>query len=373
MAASTESRAVTYGAAFSAGSTGPFSLMIAEKEKDVHGWGGSWTCEMKRIDGTEGAADFRGLIPARLWSSTEHPPNGIWFYVRNYVVDRYTRNDVAFVFPDSNKVLWANKDDLVKASDYFALMLGSSGFQEIEQTHKAPVLEQELLDSVSGRRDRAGAAVSESEQTRTDLIKDTSRLDIAGRQEGTSTTSSIGTSAPAPEDSDDEDDLFTPDSSAAPPRINRIVVRDVSYKTYRAALFWIATGKVSLAHLTSLYPSGRSTSNSSSTPSSPIPIASPKSLYRLSVFLSLSTLSALCFSSFQSQLCASNCLTELLSDLSADFEEIKEACMASVLQPWSALVENGDIEELGRRVLEGELEGRKAKIAWELMSRLKPA
>ncbi|GAA5884712.1 hypothetical protein JCM6882_005363 [Rhodosporidiobolus microsporus] len=426
----------SYGASFS---TSTSFVLKHTSGNDLREWGGKWECAIERMEGTdkerpdsfvlrwsgtknlaaelfsiemhsqhqqyksvrwcfpitralegsEGSVDFRGLIPSRLWSSKATPPTSITFYIRDSKVelpklanltdpadllDTHSRNNVAFVFPASNKVLWANSTDLIKASEYFALLFGTSGFKETEETIEAPPLEEQLLEGV--KVDMAGAENEASEEgAGKDLVKaSTGAETLAADADGSTAGTSAVEIEQAPEDSDDEDEN-TPEPSPSSTRIHRIVIRDVSYKTYRAALYWIATDQVSFSHLSSLYPSGRPPPSPASTASvSPsIPTASPKSLYRLSLFLSLPALSSLAFSSLESQLCASNCLAELLSDLAADFDEVKEVCMASVLKHWPAVVENGEIEELGRRVVEGELEGRKARIAWELMARLKPA
>ncbi|GAA5967417.1 hypothetical protein JCM11641_000542 [Rhodosporidiobolus odoratus] len=100
--------------------------------------------------------------------------------------------------------------------------------------------------------------------------------------------------------------------------------------------------------------------------------SSPKSIYKLADYLSLRDLKGLAFTNFESQLCASNALTELLSDLSSDYDEICQICIAAVLRHWPALVETGEITELGRQMIAGELEAGKAEVVWELMSRLVP-
>lgn len=283
--------------------------------------------------------------------------------------DSYSRNNVAFIFPAVSKVLWASSSDLIKASEYFALMLGSSGFTEVEDKIGAPELEQELLDAAK-QSSEEGAIASE-------VVK------VGGKRKRTDESDGAAASAGAAahsrneeqdvrifEDSDDED--APPASSTISPSIHRIVIRDASYKTYRATLHYLATGKISFSHLSSLYLSSTRPPAPSSSSTEVLP-TSPKSIYRLADVLSLRDLKSRAFASIETQLCANNALIELLSDLSADYDDVREACTAAVLRNWPALVENGEIEELGRKVVAGELEERKAKIAWQLMSRLKPA
>ncbi|GAA6002163.1 hypothetical protein JCM10207_003104 [Rhodosporidiobolus poonsookiae] len=406
-----------------------FALQLANGSSDLRGWAGSWTSEVKRLEnstterpdsfvlkwtgaksleaelflveltryeeaskitrrwrypiyrrvsGESGFVDFRGLIPSPVWAIRTHPPTSIYFHIRESSVelpkqvtlssplellDNYARNDVAFIFPSSNKVLWACSQDLIKQSDYFAVLFSSSGFAETDKRLAAPELEQKLLEAVSAPRSSSGPG------------RDDAAVVKAGGK-----TEAKARSAPEPEtaayeDSDEEEKSSTA-SPASPRPIYRIVVRDASYRTYRAALFWLATGQISFAHLSSLYPP----SSSSSSPSLPpnqtdgaLAPASPKSLYRLADYISLAPLKALAFTNLESQLCANNCLAELLSDLAADYPDVREACVAAVLRNWPVLVENGEIDELGRRVVEGELEPRKARVAWDVMSRLKPA
>jgi hypothetical protein len=248
-------------------------------------------------------------------------------------------------------------------------MLGSSGFSEVQDKIGAPELEQELL----------AAAMKTTEGGEGDWeIVEVSR-DGKGKDDSAVTTTSAVAAAPSRdteqnmrmiEDSDDEG--AAPSSSTSPPSIHRILIRDGSYKTYRATLHYLATGKISFSHLTSLYPSSTRPPVPSFSSAEVLP-TSPKSIYRFADFLFLRDLKSRAFASIDTQLCANNALTELLSDLSAEYDDVREACTAAVLRNWPALVENSEIEELGRKVVAGELEERKAKIAWALMSRLKPA
>ncbi|GAA6038943.1 hypothetical protein JCM8097_000585 [Rhodosporidiobolus ruineniae] len=327
----------------------------------------------REMKGPAGTVDFRGIIPSSLWKKT--------FSVTTPIssLDTYSRNDTAFVFPSVNKVLWAIKADLVEASEYFSDMLEESDFEEATVKVDAPNIEQTLLQSAAPKPASAvstTAVPSASSATRDaggELVNTSAGLNNGDQEAATEAKSASDNLPLLDEDSDDEEENPPAPSSATRQFIHRVVIRDTPYKTYRAMLYFVVSGKISFAHLSSLYPSSRRppSSRSASTANLGTPV-SPKSMYRLADFLALRDLRGLAFASLESQLCANNCLAELLSDLAADYDDVREACIAAVLRHWPALVEAGEIEELGRKVVEGELEPRKARIAWDVMSRLKP-
>lgn len=365
----------------------------------------------RKVEGVEGSFTFHDLIPNRLWKSAKLRPTNIGFLLRATsvdeatqitlnnpvgsflfsfppppfdvstpsaleklrslchqlnadLVDEYSRNNVAFVFPWVNKVLWASRENLVKQSEYFADMFGASGFAENAQKVDVPVIASALLKNGQALPSSSTSSPPVQASTTSNVVEKT----VSAK---TATAVTIDTGATPEEeqppfaDSEDEEDDFSTAPAGTPPAISRIVIRDVSYKTYRATLYYLATGKISFSHLSSLYPDG--TSPTPPPPSSPtVSAVSPKAIYRLSDLFSLPHLRSLAFASFDSQLCANNALTELLSDLSADYAPIREVCMAAVLKQWPALVENGEIGELGRKLIDGEVENEKAKIAWRL-------
>ncbi|GAA5855468.1 hypothetical protein JCM8547_007844 [Rhodosporidiobolus lusitaniae] len=300
------------------------------------------------------------IIPIERWKSNELRPTMVYWH--------FDVSKLPVECGGKERELTAT---LLAASDYFAGLLNSPGFAEAEDRLDVSA----WTSSLFGPRGPL-AAVEEDEAGAADpMVKpsaDESKYEkVESATDGSHTPSSKETTATAShtrhnEDSDaDEASSLPPSPQSTTSSLHRIIIRDASYKTYRAVLYYLATGKISFAHLSSLPTTPSSfpplSSMTPSVSSNPVLPVSPKSIYRLADYLSLPA--TIAFTSFTAQLSTNNCLAELLSDLSADYDDVREVCIAAVLRHWPALVENGEIEELGRKVVEGELKTRKARLA----------
>lgn len=259
-------------------------------------------------------------------------------------------------------------------------MFGSD-FAETSKLYSAPHLARDLTTIEKGNK-RSRDEVDEVDST--NLAKKT-REDGVVRL-GQSSEGGVGAESENCEDAeeyeeeighdfeDSDDDLPTRSPRISSP-IHRINVKDAAYHTFRALLYYIATGTISFAPILSVFPRSSTDASSSSTAtaasdSSLVPV-SPKSIYRLADKLEMKALQALALANYQSQLLSQNLISELFSDLSVYFPEVKAVIMAACRLQWALVVNGEGMKELERQMSSGELIGEKAKLAFELMRGLR--
>ena len=231
--------------------------------------------------------------------------------------------DVCLVFPrEGNRRLFASSTVLSNISPYWKTQLSTSGFNE------------EIIEALN--------------------------LDDVDEEEGDS-------------DYDSEfDSLSSPPSlSPMPPNVRTIPIYGTSYTTYKSLLCYLYTSQLSFAPLTSSFASSSNRQESLSllislSPSSrSLTPCSPKSLYILSHFLSIPSLTELSLKAYVDALNPTNIFEELFSTFVERYEQVREAVVAWVLEEgkarWDVLRRSEGMREWKERirsegVSEGELE-----------------
>ncbi|BGP29592.1 hypothetical protein JCM10296v2_001331 [Rhodotorula toruloides] len=244
-------------------------------------------------------------------------------------MSRQVPHDVAFVVPRSHQFLWASEQFLSAASPYFKTLF-SSDFAENSTSDSFEILKSILNGA-------------KSEET----------LSCA--------------------DSDAETEASLPPASFdALPNVpfKLVKITDTSYTTYANVLVWLKSRYIAFAPLSSssegAVPSSRLTRLKAlqSDPALPLP-ASPKSVYRLSHLLSLSTLSSLALDNFRSQLTPRNAAYELYSSLVSTYPAVRD-----VVEHWAEVVESSSLREMEDRAGREELPDGAAQTGILLARRL---
>lgn len=288
-------------------------------------------------------------------------------------LDNFSANDLLFLFP-GGKRLWYNSRALIQASPYYQLMF-ESGFAEASPSYLLNPFPLDMFKLESGKSEKqesipAGTAEKVKQDGKLELA--TSKMKIVEEVE-------------EEEEEENSDSDFEPDSISVVRKdallpIHKIVIRDASYKTFKALLFFISTSKLDFAPLRSTF--SNSTSPPASVPeditftsppnsdSSPAPV-SPKSIYKLAHKLEIASLSKLALENYTSQLHATNALHELFSDITI-YPEIKEAAIAACLDNWSSISGGSELQGIEARLERGELSSQKMALALELFRKLKP-
>ncbi|ORY88837.1 hypothetical protein BCR35DRAFT_329734 [Leucosporidium creatinivorum] len=220
--------------------------------------------------------------------------------------------------------------------------------------------------------------ISHSECFKTVInFEDTSRSIQKGKKRSAGTPS-------APlcfEDSDEEKDQST---GLTLPRLsqdsdivydNELVITEASYSTYKALLIFLQTRRIHFAQLSStknLLNSFIDTKtlfhSTTTTNSSLLPPASPKSIYRLADFLSLPSLCTLALHDFSSQLTVSNVMHELFSDVAHSHDQLLMAALAFAVLHVGEVRRSRGFGEVQRRGREGGLEAQERKVVGLLES-----
>lgn len=152
--------------------------------------------------------------------------------------------------------------------------------------------------------------------------------------------------------------------------IRYVVISGTPYKTYRALLQWIYTGKITFADLRSKHSMAGSPETSAKR-SSWASAISCKSIYRLAHELEITELQRLALAEYASQLSVDNAVHELLSDICFAYPELRDAAIGVVKENWAAILKDGKIAEARKEV---ERDGRHAKekaaVLLDLCSRM---
>jgi len=244
------------------------------------------------------------------------------------VIDGRTKMDLCLVFPkEKNRRLFASSTVLSEISPYWKTQLSTSGFKE------------DLLDSLT--------------------------LDDTGEEEE---EEEDGDSS----DSDSDFDSSPPSSlSPIPAGVRMLPIYGTSYTTYRAFLCWLYTSQLLSAPLSSSFTSRSERHShlsliSALSPSSrSLSPCSPRSLYILSHFLSIPSLSTLALKAYIDALNPENIMIELFSNFVEKYEEVREEVLRWVLERdkgrWEVLRKSEGMREWKERVRrdgvgEGKLE-----------------
>ncbi|BGP29534.1 hypothetical protein JCM10296v2_001273 [Rhodotorula toruloides] len=231
--------------------------------------------------------------------------------------------DVALVFPTSQRVLWATANVLTQASPYLKKLLESSFSEGSPQTS---------LDAAFEKTD-----------------------DLVGSEF---------------DDSDDENDTrevaAAPASNREPKAPFKLVrIAQTSYTTYAAVLVWI----FSPSHR--LCPASLDESHIAKDANLPAP-ASPKSVYRLAHLLGLDALAALALENLKSQLTPKNASYELYSDVACCYPAVRDIVLAYVVEHWNEVGKSKAAADMQDKAEQGELPvGTAMMLAVKLADRQK--
>ncbi|BGP05485.1 hypothetical protein JCM10049v2_001291 [Rhodotorula toruloides] len=247
--------------------------------------------------------------------------------------------DVALVFPSSQRVLWATVKALSQASPYLKELLESDFSEGSPQT------------SFDAAFETAGLVGSEFD------------------------------------DSDDETDTrevnTAPASNGEPKAPFKLVrIAQTSYTTYAAVLVWISSHHIAFAPLRSTSRSEElskdlavqacaASRDSSIAKDANLPApASPKSVYRLAHLLRLDALAALALENLKSQLTPKNASYELYSDVACCYPAVRDVVLAYVVEHWNEVGKSKAASEMQDKAEQGELPVGAAKTAMMLAARL---
>ncbi|BGP39779.1 hypothetical protein JCM10450v2_003749 [Rhodotorula kratochvilovae] len=266
------------------------------------------------------------------------------------LIDQHQLVDICLTFPGDRRTLYASSAVLAAASPWWDSYLSTSGFFEDSMSIAHTPAEPGWPDSDCSDDDEDGVA-GPSRGRRTPLKK---AADLAD---------AIPASPPP-----------SPPTRTRPliPSHMRIVpITGTSYRTYRAFLAWLLTGTVSFAPLTStfLYPSSTSPSLAvpadvataqrraslaplrSLHPSRPAPV-SPKSLYRLSHFLDIPSLSSQCLAALTDALTPKCVAHELFAPpaMGEVYDEVWEREVAFAEEQWEDVRESQAMRDAAERM-----------------------
>ncbi|GAA5830628.1 hypothetical protein JCM3766R1_002786 [Sporobolomyces carnicolor] len=302
-------------------------------------------------------------------------------------VARHAQNDVVLVFPSQadatpDRLLWSKSTLLTESSGYFRTLFESVGFAETMDKIEPSIIS---IDGAATQRDISNTCSADGSVVSLGLKEETgggaegsksiakeAKAETVDQVSGPSKVSDEDADDAKGEDSDLENDYYPPAMSS--PRIHRIVVREAAYRTCYCYLYYLGTGTIEFEPLSSLLPSGtirRSTTRSFSV-DAVVPSCSPKSMYRLASYYEHEALRRLAFEFIESQLDCCNALLELMSDLAADYDEIKTLCFKAVLNNWSYIKDSKQMQQIEADLKRGILEERKVGLVFELFSKLRP-
>ncbi|GAA6023127.1 hypothetical protein JCM11491_000082 [Sporobolomyces phaffii] len=216
------------------------------------------------------------------------------------LIDGRARPDVCLVFPrEGGRHLFASAQLLAEASPYWQARLSTAGFNE------------GLLEAL-------------------DLSDDEAELD----------------SDLELEDEDNENLGPAMKPLPIPDGVRAIPIYGTAYSTYRALLAYFYTGEISFAPLSNTFPSRACRRSSISLsralgPSSSLSPVSPKSLYVLSHFLSIPTLSHLALEHYVSTLTLDTAFDEIHSTFVETYDDVRDRVVGWLLEEgkdrWSTL------------------------------------
>ena len=234
----------------------------------------------------------------------------------------------------SNPYLWANTEALVAASSFWKSM-----FETAEMEESTTFLPG------AGKLDSAYRA--ELKQILGDAKKTLEPVDdimVDSDAEGEADAAGARPEAAA--------------SDTAVP-IRYVIVKDVPRQTYKAALDYISTGKISFAKLSSTQ--GNKVAD----------LPSPKSIYRFAHEFDLDSLRKLALANFTAQLGAANVLQELFSPTCYFYDELQEAALTVAARNWREIKGAEAVEKIMQKVESGSTDGKEAAaVALKLLKRV---
>lgn len=279
-------------------------------------------------------------------------------------IDNYSGNDVLFLFPHPTlppRQLWSNSRLLRNVSPYYETLF-SSGFSETATYQVAPFPKDivSVESSSPGTPGRSAAISKEKSEESMELVQSKREEE---EQESEDDYGAI--------DSDDDNDRYTVSHFPTTLPIHCIVMKEPSYPTFRAFLYYLATNRIAFAPISSSF-AGTPTPRDDHAIWSAVPLpVSPKSIYRLAHKLELPALQKIALTSFASQLSATNALDELFSDVSLVCDDCRKAVLAACVTNWTAIAKGVQLEDLQGKMFRGELSGVKAAVLAELFKKLK--
>ncbi|GAA6017309.1 hypothetical protein JCM11491_000624 [Sporobolomyces phaffii] len=248
-------------------------------------------------------------------------------------------NDVRLVFTRKSdrktSSLWATSSVLVRSSRYFETLL-KSNFEEAQ-----------LDTDLNRKKTEQVPRVEPSKEEEVDDYDD----------DGTDSDCDLDDTLP-----DDADATTIPEPEFSH---HRIVVRKTAYSTYRAVLVWIHSGHISFAPLRSsvshLAPEDRTAARASDSrslgtvdPDLPRPV-SPKSVYKLAHYLSLTALANLALAELSRQLTVDNVFVELFDGVASMYDEVRAAEVAFAVNHKREVVKTKGFSDVMDRLKRGEL------------------
>lgn len=228
-----------------------------------------------------------------------------------------------------------------------------AGFSETQALHRIPI-PQDLLALESATK----STQDDATMTRIDRDCMLESLDIESESE-----------EEVVEQIDSDDDNAQIDSShdrLAHP-IHRIVMKDPSYNTFRAFLFYIASNRLSFAPLSSALPRGSASSPRPQSTSAPLPV-SPKSMYRLAHKLEIPALRKLALVNFAAQLDRTNALGDYLDEVSLVHDEWRAVIYEVLVKSWTTIASSTEMIRLKEQRKRGELSAAKVGSLLEFLS-----
>ena len=150
------------------------------------------------------------------------------------------------------------------------------------------------------------------------------------------------------ERTDDDDDNFT---------YRQITITHASYCTYLAVLLWLHSSYIGFEDLrSSRAETWRDYARQDYLNGLPQQhLASPKSVYRLAHLLELPHLQALALLNLKDQLMVDTAATELFSDISNIYDEVRAVVLDFVVKYWSEIKRSRGMNEFHQRLESGEL------------------
>lgn len=250
-------------------------------------------------------------------------------------------NNVCFYFLRTRQRLWANEGVIRRASPYFETLF-TSGFAETSEASK--------LNHASDVEELPPYEFEDSDAELDETVD------------------------PEKKPRDEGYDVFP---------FKTIRITDTSFTTYFAVLIWISTGYISFALLTSCFSlSSSSTTRAEerrpaiaapgkeSSPHGSLPVASPKSVYRLAHLLELSELKDLALNAYKSRLAPSGALAELYSDVACAYPEVRAIAMKFFVAHWKAIRTFPTFERVENKLENQEPNSATALIGLKLATKL---
>lgn len=169
-------------------------------------------------------------------------------------------------------------------------------------------------------------------------------------------------------DSDDETDERHPPpkvarTSPAPHAFQEIIITSAAHTTYAALLNYLYYAKLDFARLRSNRPRGPVTTSTASHQ------VSPKSLYRLSHYLSIPVLSVKCLQAIEAAIRPHNVAEELFGDVARDYGQVRKRLIDYTVAFWDEIKDTEALKSIQAASGEGGELGIALAVARQLSTK----